>query len=76
MQSAAIPPVAGADPLKRLLLMRWLAVAGWLALIAGAGPLLDIALPRAPMLGIVLLLAVFNLVTRRRLAQGSGLTGQ
>ena len=70
MQSAAIPPVAGADPLKRLLLMRWLAVAGWLALIAGAGPLLDIALPRAPMLAILALLAGFSLLVRRRLARG------
>ncbi|MBM3392809.1 MAG: HAMP domain-containing histidine kinase [Betaproteobacteria bacterium] len=70
MHSTANPPVAGVDPLKRLLLMRWLAVAGWLALIAGAGPLLDIALPLAPMLGILALLAAFNLATHRRLARG------
>ena len=70
MHSAANPPVAGADPLKRLLLMRWLAVAGWLALIAGAEPLLDIALPHAPMLAILALLAGYNLLARRRLARG------
>ncbi len=70
MSRAPIPPVRGADHLKRLLLMRWLAVAGWLALIAGAGPLLAIALPLAPMLAIVLMLAGFNLLARRRLAGG------
>jgi two-component system sensor histidine kinase RegB len=69
MSKFAIPPVKGTDHLKRLLLMRWLAVAGWLALIVGARPLLDIALPMAPMLAIVLLLAGFNLLTHRRLAR-------
>lgn len=59
-----------ADPLRRLLLMRWFSVAGWLALVAAAQPLLDIELPRAPMLAIVALLAGFNLVTRLRLARG------
>ena len=64
----------GADHLRRLLLMRWFAIAGWLALAAAAQPLLDIALPLAPMLAIVLLLAVFNLATRRRLARGGAVS--
>lgn len=62
----------GAGHLRRLLLMRWFAIAGWLALVAAAHPLLDIALPLAPMLAIVALLAGFNLVTRQRLARGGG----
>ena len=63
----------GVDPLRRLVLMRWFAVAGQFVLIAAAGPLLDIALPLAPMLGIVALQAGFNLFTRRRLASGGGI---
>jgi two-component system sensor histidine kinase RegB len=64
----------GADHLRRLLLMRWFAIAGWLALAAAAQPLLDIALPLVPMLAIVLLLAVFNLATRRRLARSGAVS--
>lgn len=60
----------GADHLRRLMLMRWFAVAGWLALVAAARPLLDIALPLVPMLAIVALLAGFNLATQRRLRRG------
>ncbi len=60
----------GSDALQRLILMRWFAVAGELALVAAAGPLFDIALPLAPMLAIVALLAAFNLAARRRLARG------
>lgn len=60
----------GADHLRRLMLMRWFAVAGWLALVAAAGPLLDIALPLVPMLAILALLAGFNLATRQRLRRG------
>jgi len=70
MTAAPAQPENGADPLRRLLLMRWFAVAGWLALLAAAHPLLDIELPLAPMLAIVALLAGFNLATRLRLAQG------
>lgn len=64
------PPDKGFDHLRRLLLMRWLAIAGWLALVAAASPLLGIELPLAPMLAIVALLAAFNLITRLRLARG------
>jgi two-component system sensor histidine kinase RegB len=60
----------GQDPLRRLILMRWFALAGELVLVVAAGPLLDIALPLAPMLGILLLLAGFNLLTRRRVVRG------
>lgn len=56
----------GPDSLRRLLLMRWFAVAGWLALVAAARPLLDIALPLAPMLAILGLLAGFNLFAQLR----------
>ena len=70
MTTDAARPEKGTDPLRRLLLMRWLAVAGQLTLIAAAQPLLDIALPLAPMLGIVALQAAFNLATRQRLARG------
>ncbi|MBE7424144.1 MAG: HAMP domain-containing histidine kinase [Zoogloeaceae bacterium] len=68
----AVPdrPDEGADHLRRLLLMRWFAVAGQLALVAAAGPLLEVALPLAPMLAIIALLAGFNLATRKRLARG------
>lgn len=62
----------GAEPLRRLLMMRWLAVAGQLALIAGAQPLLEIELPLAPMLAIVALLAGFNVATHWRLRRGGG----
>ena len=70
MTTPAARPEKVTDPLRRLLLMRWLAVAGQLTLIAAAQPLLDIALPLAPMLAIVALLAGFNLATRLRLARG------
>ncbi len=70
MSPAATPHEKGADHLRRLLLMRWFAVAGQLALIAAAQPLLDIELPLVPMLAIVALLAGFNLATRQRLARG------
>ena len=70
MTSAPAPLENGAEPLRRLLLMRWFAVAGWLALVTAAHPLLAIELPLAPMLAIVALLAGFNLVTRLRLARG------
>ncbi|MBI4988696.1 MAG: HAMP domain-containing histidine kinase [Rhodocyclales bacterium] len=70
MTTAPTQPEKGADPLRRLLLMRWFAVAGQLALIVAARPLFDIELPLAPMLAIVALLAGFNLATRRRLAHG------
>jgi two-component system sensor histidine kinase RegB len=62
----------GADHLRRLLLMRWFAVAGQLALVTTAQPLLGIALPLAPMLAIILLLAGFNLAARLRLSRGGG----
>ncbi|MDR2239167.1 MAG: sensor histidine kinase [Zoogloeaceae bacterium] len=64
----------GSDALRRLILMRWLAAAGELALIAAAQPLFGIALPLTPMLAIVALLAGFNLVTRRRLTRGGPVT--
>lgn len=57
----------GTGNLRRLSLMRWFAVAGQLAAIGGARPLLDIELPFAPMLFIVALLALFNLITLLRL---------
>jgi two-component system sensor histidine kinase RegB len=57
----------GADNLRRLAAMRWLAVAGQVAAIAAARPLLDIELPLAPMLLVVALLAGFNLLTLARL---------
>ena len=57
MTSAPAPLENGAEPLRRLLLMRWFAVAGWLALVTAAHPLLAIELPLAPMLAIVALLA-------------------
>lgn len=72
MTSSPDRPEKGSDPLRRLLLMRWLAVGGQLALIAAAQPLLDIDLPLAPMLAIVALLAGFNLFAGRRLARGGG----
>ncbi|MBK6631237.1 MAG: hypothetical protein IPG33_09330 [Betaproteobacteria bacterium] len=64
----------GQENLRRLLLMRWLAVAGWLALIATARFMLDIELPLVPMLAIIALLAGFNLATRRRLTRGGAVT--
>ncbi|MCC6657262.1 MAG: HAMP domain-containing histidine kinase [Rhodocyclaceae bacterium] len=64
-------PDQGLDPLRRLVLMRWFAVAGQFALAVAAGPLLDIELPLAPMLGIIALQAGFNLLTLRRVALGS-----
>ncbi len=70
MSPAATPHEKGADHLRRLLLMRWFAVAGQLSLIAAARPLLDIELPLAPMLAIVALLTGFNLTTQQRLARG------
>lgn len=72
MTNPSAPPAKGADPLRRLALMRWFAVAGEFVLIVTARPLLGIDLPLAPMLAIVALLAGFNLATRRRLARGGG----
>ena len=65
----------GSDALQRLILMRWIALAGELALIAAAGPLFSISLPLAPMLAIVALLAAFNHFTRRRLARNGPVAG-
>ena len=73
MTNPPAPPAKGADPLRRLVLMRWFIVAGWLALIVVANPLLDIDLPLVPMLGIIALQAGFNLVTRRRLVGGGAI---
>lgn len=70
MTSATAQPENGADHLRRLMLMRWFAVAGQLLLIVAARPLLDITLPLAPMIAIVALLAGFNLASRLRLARG------
>ncbi len=60
----------GQDSLRRLLAMRWLAVAGEAAAIAAAPLLLGIPLPLAPMLGIVALQAAFNLHAHGRLRRG------
>ncbi len=65
----------GNDALQRLILMRWIALAGELALIVAAAPLFGIALPLAPMLAIVALLAGFNLLAHRRLARDGAVTG-
>ncbi len=70
MTSASVQLEKGSDPLRRLLLMRWFAVAGWLALVSAARPLLAIELPLAPLLAIVALLAGFNLVTGLHLVRG------
>jgi two-component system sensor histidine kinase RegB len=64
---AAGTPPPGAGSLRRLVLMRWLAVAGQLAAIGAARPGLGIELPLAPMLLIVALLAAYNLLTVVRL---------
>lgn len=58
---------SGPGNLRRLALMRWFAVAGQLAAIGAARPLLGIVLPLAPMLAIVALLAAYNLLTLARL---------
>lgn len=70
MNSAHVRLEKGADHLRRLVAIRWFVAGGQLALIAAAGPLLDIALPLAPMLGIVALQAAFNLFSRQRLGRG------
>jgi two-component system sensor histidine kinase RegB len=70
MNSASERLGRGADHLRRLQSMRWLATAGQFILIVLARPLLDIALPLVPMLTIVALLVVFNLATGWRLARG------
>jgi two-component system sensor histidine kinase RegB len=57
----------GTENLRRLAAMRWLAIAGQIAAIAAARPLLDIELPVVPMLIVVALLAAFNLFTLARL---------
>ena len=63
--------VEGQDNLRRLLAMRWLAVAGEAAAIAIAPLLLGIPLPLVPMLGIVALQAAFNLHAHGRLRRGA-----
>ena len=63
----ARPAMAGgADNLRRLAALRWLAIAGQLAAILAAAPLLDIGLPLAPMLAVVALLGDFNLYAMAR----------
>lgn len=74
MSSVPAQSENGAGHLRRLLLMRWFAMAGQLLLILAARPLLDIELPLPPMLAIVVLLAGFNLVTRLRLARSGPVT--
>ena len=64
----------GAGNLRRLSAMRWFAVAGQLAAIAAARPLLDIDLPLAPMLLIVALLAAFNVASLLRLRRPAPVT--
>lgn len=61
---------SSAAPLRLLFRLRWLALAGQLLTIGGAVWWLDIALPLLPLLSIVLLLAVFNLLTAWQLHRG------
>ena len=61
---------SSAAPLRLLFRLRWLALAGQLLTIGGAVRWLDIALPLLPLLSIVLLLAVFNLLTAWQLHRG------
>src|SRR5574340_612129 len=73
MPPSSIPAEPSAAPanLLRLLNMRWLAVAAYVAGIAAAKPLLDVSLPYLPMLGVVSLLAAFNALTLLRVRQAS-----
>ncbi|GAB4168860.1 MAG: ATP-binding protein [Rhodocyclaceae bacterium] len=64
----------GAGNLKRLAALRWFVLAGQLAVIGLAGPLLDIELPVPPMLSILGLLAAFNALTLRRLRRPVAVT--
>lgn len=66
--------LSGTGNLRRLMVMRWFAVGGLLAAIAAAQPLLDIALPLAPMLAAIALLAAFNLATLARLRRPAPVT--
>lgn len=59
---------------RRLMRMRWIAIACQIAAIGAAQPLLDIELPRLPMFAIVGLLAAFNLFAHRRLAHPASVT--
>jgi two-component system sensor histidine kinase RegB len=59
--------LSGAENLRRLIVMRWFAVAGELLAIAAVQPLTGIALPYTPMLTIVALQASFNALTLLRL---------
>lgn len=55
--------------LSRLVLLRWLLLGGALLAVLATPPLLDIPLPRLPMLLVLLLLGTFNLISARRLAR-------
>lgn len=65
-----VTAATGANPqlaLSRLVFLRWLLLGGALAAVLATPPLLDIPLPRLPMLVVLLLLAAFNLLSARRL---------
>lgn len=62
--------------LKRLVRLRWFLLAGCLGAILAALALLDIPLPTAPMLLVLVLLAVFNGLAAHRLGRADAMTPQ
>lgn len=57
---------------RRLALLRWWLLAGMSLAVAAAPLLLDIALPLAPLVGVLLLLGIFNLVAQLRSGEAMG----
>lgn len=72
-------PCATANPdhlasLRRLVAGRWIVLAAMALLVASGPGLLDIALPQAPLLGIVALTALFNGLARWRVGRAATAT--
>jgi two-component system, sensor histidine kinase RegB len=59
-------PPSTADALRRLISLRWLSLVGMSAVLISVPWLLDIPLPAAPLLKVLLALAAFNVATLLR----------
>ncbi|MBM4382041.1 MAG: HAMP domain-containing histidine kinase [Deltaproteobacteria bacterium] len=67
---ALLPADPGAQSLRRLLALRWLSIAGQIALVLATQRILGMPLPLAPIFSIVAFQAALNAFTHMRAARG------
>jgi two-component system sensor histidine kinase RegB len=63
---ASVEYAAGHDNMRQLIELRWIAVVGQIATIAGAILVFDVRLPLAPMLQVLACLIAFNIASHLR----------